>query len=320
MNISKIDLNLLPVFDALMRERNVTRAGHRLFLSQPAVSHALQRLRNALDDPLFVRNGRDMIPTPRALALEEAARPLLERLAEVLQGQVFSAASIDQTFRFAMPDIAEFVVVPRLLPLLSAEAPKAGLALHDLNLDEFQSRLAKGELDVALITDVPLRPGMHRRPLVREEKLVGLVRRDHPITRRTLTPEMLRKLPRLAVTLSGGRVISPIEQSPLAASSFGEVLVSTPHFTSTAAALMHSDLIFIIGELAGQTIADLFALRVVQLPVSTPAVESSLVWHERTHRDPAHRWFREAVARSLDQVINDYPPRPAASKAAARRK
>lgn len=318
MNISKLDLNLFVVLDALMRERNVTRAGHRLSLSQPAVSHALQRLRDAIDDPLFVRSGRDMTPTPRALALAEAVRPLLEGLNEVLQEPEFSPATINQTFRFAMPDIAEFVVVPRLMPLLAAEAPKVGMALQDLNLDDFQSQLAKGELDIALIADVPLRPGMHRRPLVREEKLVGLVRRDHPATRRRLTPEMLRRLPRLAVTLSGGRVVSPIELSPLAASSFGAVAVSTPHFTSTAAVLMHSDLIFIIGELAGRTIAELFGLHVLQLPVPTPAVESSLVWHERTHRDPAHRWFREAVRRSLEPVIRDYPPRTAGPGASAR--
>jgi DNA-binding transcriptional LysR family regulator len=307
MNIAKLDLNLLVVFDALMHERNVTRAAHRLFLSQPAVSHALQRLRTALGDPLFVRNGRDMTPTPRAEALIVVARPLLEGLSEALHGAAFSSARLEQTFRFALPDIAEFVVVPRLIPLLAAEAPRVKLALHDLDLDEFQAQLASGELDAALIADVPLRPGMHRRPLVREERLVGVVRRDHPAAARRLSAEKLRRLPRLAVTLSGGRMVSPIEHSPIARNALGEVAVSTPHFTSTAAALRSSDLILVIGELAGETLASLFDLRVVQLPFEPTPVESSLIWHERTHRDPAQRWFRDAVVRSLAPVARRFP-------------
>lgn len=308
MNIAKLDLNLLVVFDALMHERNVTRAAHRLFLSQPAVSHALQRLRTALGDPLFVRNGRDMTPTPRAEALIVVARPLLEGLTEALHGPAFAPARLEQTFRFALPDIAEFVVVPCLLPLLAGEAPRVRLSLQDLDLDQFQSQLAGGELDAALIADVPLRPGIHKRPLVREERVVGVVRRGHPAAGRKLTAEKLRQLPRLAVTLSGGRMVSPIEHSPLGRALLGEVMVSTPHFTSTAAALAHSDLILVIGELAGETLARLFDLRVVQLPVALAPVESSLIWHERTHRDPAQRWFRETVVRALAPIAERFPP------------
>jgi len=308
MHALNLDLNLLPVFDALMRERNVTRAGRRLSLSQPAVSHALQRLRDALGDPLFVRSGRDMVPTPRAHAIAGAVRGLLEGMAEVVNGPEFSPGAIAQTFHFALPDIAEFVVVPRLVPLLAAEAPRIKMALHDLDLDEFQDRLAGGELDVALIADFPLRPGMHRRALVREETLVGLVRRDHPITKRRLTPAVLRQLPRLAVTLGGARVVSPVEHAALAPSRFGEVAMSTPHITSAAAALLHSDLLLIIGELAGRTLAQWFGLRVLRLPVATRGVTSSLVWHERTDRDRAHRWFREAIARAMEPVIKAHPP------------
>jgi DNA-binding transcriptional LysR family regulator len=154
--------------------------------------------------------------------------------------------------------------------------------------------------------------------LVREERVVGLMRQGHPAAARKLTPEKLRQIPRLAVTLSGGRVVSPIEYSPLARQRLGEVKVSTPHFTSTATALLNSELILIIGELAGATLAELFALRVVQLPVELPAVESCLVWHERTHRDPAQRWFREAIAKSLAPVIARFPPKTVA--AATRRR
>jgi DNA-binding transcriptional LysR family regulator len=115
-------------------------------------------------------------------------------------------------------------------------------------------------------------------------------------------------------------MVSPIEHWPLAHTALGEVIVSTPHFTSTAAALLHSDLMLVIGELAGETLAALFDLRVVQLPIESTPVESSLIWHERTHRDPAQRWFREAIVRSLAPVAQRFPPRPAgASPARSRR-
>jgi DNA-binding transcriptional LysR family regulator len=101
--------------------------------------------------------------------------------------------------------------------------------------------------------------------------------------------------------------VSPIEHSSLAQSSLGEVVVSTPHITSAGAVLLNSDLILVIGELAGETIASLYDMRVVRLPVKLPAVESSLVWHERAHRDPAQRWFREVVVTSLNAAMERYP-------------
>lgn len=308
MNIARLDLNLLVVFDALMAERNVTRAARRVFLSQPAVSHALARLRTSLDDPLFVRNGRDMVPTPRAEALALVVRPLLEGLAGGLEGPAFSAGQVDQVFRLGMPDVVELVLLPRLLPLLAKEAPRARIAVQDLELESFQARLAAGELDAAITPDVALRPGMHRRSTAREERVAGLVRKGHPAARGKLTAQALREIPRVAATLSGGRVASPIESTPLAR-KLGRPQLSTPHFAAAADALRHSDMIFVIGELAGETLAALFGLAVVELPLKLPPVESSLVWHERAHRDPAQRWFREAIFRALGPVAERHPPR-----------
>lgn len=306
MNISRLDLNLLVVFDALMHERNVTRTAQRLNLSQPAVSHALQRLRVALEDPLFVRNGRDMTPTPRAQALIPVVRPLLDNLNEVLLGPGFSPDRLEHTFQLALPDVAEFVVMPRLLPLFSREAPRARLSLQDLDLDMFQSQLANGELDAAILADAPLRPGMHKRHLVREDRVVGLVHRDHPLARVKITPARLRRTPRLAITLSGGRMASPIEFSPLARTHLGEVRVMTSHISAAAATLRHTDLLLVIGELAGDTLAELFGLRVVSLPIRLPPVESVLVWNERMHRDPAQRWFRDTLSSALAPVAAQY--------------
>lgn len=313
MNLSRLDLNLLVVFDALMHERNVTRAARRLFLSQPAVSHALGRLRLAFGDPLFVRNGRDMAPTARAEALFPVVRPLLENLNEALHGSAFSPALLEQTFRLALPDIVEWAIVPRLLPKLAREAPRVRLSLQEVDLVHFHDQMARGELDAAFLPEVPLRPGMHRKMLIHEDRVVGLVRPGHPAARGKLTVEQLRRMPRLAVTLSGGRIASPIEASPLARSALGDVHVSTAHFTSSVATLLNSDLVLVIGEIAAETLARLFGLAVLPLPVKLAPVESMLVWHERTNRDPAQKWFRALIVDALSGV--DVP----AGKRSARR-
>lgn len=310
MNVTRLDLNLLVVFDALMHERNVTRAARRLFLSQPAVSHALNRLRASLADPLFVRNGRDMTPTPRAEALIPVVRPLLEGLNEALHGTRFSPAQIEQTFRLALPDIAEWVVVPRLLPRLQRETPLARLALLEVDLDELHGQLARGELDAAIVTDPPLRPGLHKQHVVREDRVVAVVRPGHPVLGRSLSAEQFRRLPRLAVTLSGGRIVSPIEQSPQSGRRLGEVRIWTAHITSAAATLLNSDLVLVIGELAGATLAALFGLRVLPVPMRLPPVDSVLIWHERSHRDPAQRWFRDTILESLREVEAPQAKRP----------
>lgn len=317
MNRSRFDLNLLLVFDALMRERNVTRAARRLHLSQPAVSHALARLRTAMGDPLFVRNGRDMVPTLRAEALAPKLRPVLEGLDEALHGASFTPAGLAQTFRIALPDIAEFVVIARLLPLLAKEAPGVRLAIQEIDLARFQAEMASGELDAAIVVDVPLRPGMHKRLLVREDRVVGVVRAGHPAPERGLTAERFRTMPRLAVTLSGGRLDSPIEQAARKRRGFGEVAVSTAHFTSTAATLMNSDLVLVIGELAGRLLSQLFGLKVIEIPARLPPVDTMLIWHDRAHRDPAQRWFRERILAALDVENERAPKGPLASTLAA---
>ncbi|WP_313110729.1 LysR family transcriptional regulator, partial [Stutzerimonas nitrititolerans] len=164
MNIYNFDLNLLRVLDALLRERNVSRAAQRLSLSQPAVSNALNRLRELLDDPLLVRVGRAMQPTPRALSLEAPIRDALQQIEHTLNaGDFFDPATSRQRFAIAVTDYVELICMPPLMAHLARVAPGIQLAIEHLSPTLPIEALDNGELDLALgrFLDVPTR--FHRR-------------------------------------------------------------------------------------------------------------------------------------------------------------
>lgn len=148
MNIQTFDLNLLRVLDALLRERNVSRAAERLALSQPAVSNALNRLRELLDDPLLVRAGRAMQPTPRALALEAPIRAALRQIEQSLgDGEGFDPGRSRQRFTVAVTDYVELICMPALMRRLSERAPGISIAIQHLTPTLPAEALDKGELD-----------------------------------------------------------------------------------------------------------------------------------------------------------------------------
>ena len=158
MNIYNFDLNLLRVLDALLRERNVSRAAERLSLSQPAVSNALNRLRELLDDPLLVRAGRAMQPTPRALALEAPIRHALQQIEHsLIAGEAFDPARSQQRFRIAVTDYVELVCMPALMRRLAEHAPGIQLAIQHLTPTLPVEALDNGEVDLVLgrFLDVP---------------------------------------------------------------------------------------------------------------------------------------------------------------------
>ena len=164
--LSRLDLNLLTVFDMLMQERNVTRAAERLHLSQSTVSHALGRLRQALDDPLFVMSRREMMPTERAKAL---ARPVRQALAMLEQGlrqaKGFDPASARRIFRIATPGSVEHGLVPVLVEWMVQQAPHCRLEVCELADSDYERELEKGELDLVIGFAVPTtsRPGCGAR-------------------------------------------------------------------------------------------------------------------------------------------------------------
>src|SRR6185369_123779 len=253
MNVTNLDLNLLRVFDAMMIERNVTRAAPRVHLSQPAASHALARLREAIGDPLFVRSGNEMVPTARALALGPAVRKMLEQLGSVLVGESFDPRLETAAFKIAMVDFAEYLIAPMFSRLIAEEAPHIRLMVSAPEAASLEASLADGELDMALGIFDAAGAGIHSRSLA-PLRMVAVVREGHPLAGRRLTAAEFSSVPRLAIA-SGGDAASTLYERQLAKAGLGgEVVYVTQNFLSVPQVLASTDLALITSERVAQTL------------------------------------------------------------------
>ncbi|HVL75030.1 MAG TPA: LysR family transcriptional regulator, partial [Noviherbaspirillum sp.] len=180
MHISRIDLNLFTVFEAIFSEGSVTRASERLNLTQPAISHALGRLRQLFDDPLFVRQGHAMVPTPLARQVIEPVRQALRGLEVTLAGvQAFEPASASKRFNLAVRDVLETTVLPPLMRRVRADAPGVDIAAMHVERRELEHELASGTIDGAIDVLLPLSPDLRHTRIFRDSTVV-VARRGHP--------------------------------------------------------------------------------------------------------------------------------------------
>src|SRR4051794_32895481 len=202
MNWGAFDLNLLIVFDAVMQERSVTRAGGRIGLSQPAVSHALGRLRHMLKDELFIRTPEGMMPTPRAEQLADPLRRALNDMQLALEPETFVPAQAARQFVVAVNNYAAVVLASPLLTAVTDAAPGIQLDLRPSGLRDMLALLDRGELDVAIGTFDDVGERFAGAPLL-EDSFVVAMRPDHPAARRELTPQALAGLSYLEISSSG---------------------------------------------------------------------------------------------------------------------
>lgn len=308
VDVSKIDLNLLVVLDALLDEGSVTRAAQRLGVGQPAASHALTRLRVLLGDPLLVRSGRRLAPTPRAEALREPLARLLAEAARLVRHEVsFEPARSRRTFSLVCPDLLA-AALPRLVATLGGQAPGARLDVLPPQSDDLRA-LEDGRRDVALIPTPSAGAGLVQCGLGRLHFAV-FARADHPALvrgARRLTRAAWAQHPHVQVrTGHGGR---SIVATALAEARFERrVGLVVPSFLAALTVVAESDLFLTAPrELAAPLAAHLQVVS-VEPPLALPPVPVSAVWHERVSADPAHRFFRGLVVDVLRAVIDARAP------------
>ena len=289
--VHDVDLEILRLFDALHRERHVTRAASVSGLSQPAMSRALQRMRLAFGDELFVRTPRAMVPTPRADELAPAVRRVLEGVDALARPAKFDPAKLSRDFVIAAVDMFDADLLPRLARAL--EKTKANVTLRPLGPDAGEL-MARGAIDVVMGVRATL-PGDAIAAHLFDEDFVCAVRRGHPRVKRQLTLETFVDLPHLLIAPrgdAGGTVDAALAARGLRR----RVAVRTHTFQSAPLVIARSDLVLTAPRRLLVPVAKAFDLRLLPPPLELAHFAVYQAWHPRVQNDPVHAWFRGVVA------------------------
>jgi DNA-binding transcriptional LysR family regulator len=294
--LAATDLNLLVAFDALVAEGSVTRAASRVGLTQPAMSHALARLRRLFGDPLLVRTPNGMVPTVRAKELIVPIRNALGQIDGALRSPgAFDPRTARRTFSIACVDFGSMVVVPLLYARLRAEAPQIDLHVRPLRGDQCERQLSEGELDlgIGVFADHEARAVVRQKLF--DERFVCIVRAGHPAVGASLSLAEFVALDHALIAprgTPGGQVDRSLAEHGLRR----RVVLVVPHFLAAPMVIARSDLILTVAERIARAFSTMLPLRIVDPPLPLPGFTVSQYWHERQARDPAHAWFRGLVA------------------------
>lgn len=310
MHINALDLNLLRIFDAVHRHRKVSRAAESLGLSQPAVSHALTRLRLLLKDPLFVRAGAGMRPTPRADQLAQAVASALQTLERaLLEADAFDPASAQRSFRLHMNDMGEGVFLPGLMHDVRRAAPGVRVESFQLDTGQIEEALETGQLDFAL-GFLPGVEGTARQPLL-DDRYVVLMRAGHPQADAAARVEGLRELDYILVrqhTQTAGLLRRLGLQD--------KVRLSIPHFMVIPRLVADTDLAVIVPRQTALEFAQRGTFCFVEPDFDEAGFSVALHWSRRRGGDPALQWMRTLIVERFGQI--EAPPRRGGRQAAPR--
>ncbi|HEY1410992.1 MAG TPA: LysR family transcriptional regulator [Rhodopila sp.] len=297
MTWNAFDLNLLVVFDAVEQDRNLTRAGLRLGMSQPAVSHALARLRHLLKDELFVRTPNGMRPTPRAERMIAPVRAALQELQVTLEADEFNAAEASNTFTIAVNNYAARAVVPALANRISKLAPSVVLDVRPIGRMHVLDQLDDGGVQLALAT---LIDGGDRFKCVGllEDEYVAVLSEEHPAANLPeLTLEHFAALPHIAITSSGDD--TNFIDDALADHGLTRFIPAKVPLHSLVPVLINSGALAVMPKRAAADLLAVCRLVMRPLPFPSPRVGLAMIWHRRLDNHPAHRWLRGTLRGSV---------------------
>jgi DNA-binding transcriptional LysR family regulator len=318
-SFSTLDLNLLRVFDAVMEERSVLRASQKVCLSQSAVSHSLARLREMLDDELFIRTSTGMQPTGRAVAMAGMVREALKTLETAIELPKFEPSISARKFTIAANDFTTMVVAPHLLHILRSEAPHIDIAIKPVTRIDLAEQIDLGRIDAAIGTFSAV-PTRFKSGFLFEYDDVLVTHSLHRLDR--LTTQLLSGLPIVVVSFGGeqeGAVDGFISERGLArrsemydrasferAMSTSErvprIAVSLPHFLALPAFLDGSGLSAIVPRPLANSFAQTYPISIHELPYPTTRLEVRSLWHERHEGDASQSWLHEVMRRATEHL------------------
>ncbi len=300
VNLSRVNLNLLVALDVLLKEQNVTRAGQRLFITQSAMSSILKQLREVFHDDLFVRGqSSKMIPTDFALSLQGPLNEFLNKAEAVfLTGKSFDPKTTETVLRIGMSDYTEAVLLPKLVDYLMEHAPRMELDIRHMNYIDNLHVFENGELDLAIGIFDEIPQNLNEQTLYSDEVIL-VAKKGHPAFASPISLEIYAGLPQIVVVLFRDRSLHHIDQVIREAGFCRNVVANVPHVLSALYTIGASQSHLVCGIpyrvaapfLKGENLIS------VPFPVENNTFELKQVWHSRSDKSPANRWFREAVAK-----------------------
>jgi len=309
LHFNRFDLNLLVALDALLQEKNVTRAAEKLFISQPAMSGSLQRLRERLDDPLLVRVGRVMELTPKAKALIKPVREILLLVQNTIDVEpVFNASTARRAFTVVMSDFVAVLLMPRVMRRLMREAP--GIRLHiEPITSRAQDQLKTGDVDlvvrakIAPNEELTLDEGLESQFLF-NDTWVCAADAHHPTLGDTLSLEEYLELPHVSLNL--GKTILTVESVALTQLSLDiDIVATAQNFATLTFMLPDTSLLTLISRSMAARMSENIPLKVFKPPFELPPLEEMMIWHNRDSEDAGHVWLRQlflGIAQDIDPV------------------
>jgi DNA-binding transcriptional LysR family regulator len=293
IDVSHLDLTSMRRFVVLMEDRSVSRAANRLNLSHPTLSHSLAKLRKVFDDPLLVRSRSGMVPTTRALELHRTIRKILAEIErQFLESELFDPKTARTRFIVSATEYFEYVLMPDLLKHMQQKAPGISIEVHTPRRDLVHPWLEAGETDFRLGWMYNPPGTLHSRLLFRDQ-LVCLARKGHPRVRGKLTINDYVELPHVRSLVTGqtiSRAVAVVRKDL-------RVQLVVQNFLAIPYGVACSDMIATVPERLARGFAHQLRLQVLPLPFETPPLQFYVHWHDRTHRDPRHRWFRQALVK-----------------------
>lgn len=300
MDLNKVDLNLFVVLDSIYTESSLSGAAKRLYVTQPAVSAALSRLRAVFDDPLFVRTGRRMVPTPTTESIIPQVREALALMrTSVDKTYQFNPATERKTFRLSMNDLSESVVLPKLYQVLEKEAPKMTLQVVQLNRRDALKSLSAGQLDFVMDAPLLTNEQLCHAPLF-EGRYVGLVRKGHPLVGQELTLEKYLDLAHVHIS---SRISGPgyVDYALERINAKRRIVVRTQHYLMVPKLISETDLCATVPSY----FANIPGTAALELPFELGPQGHHLYWHRSRDSDPAIQWVKNVILRL--QNLNPSP-------------
>jgi DNA-binding transcriptional LysR family regulator len=297
MHISNIDLNLFVVFDAIYAEGSISRASQRLNLTQPAVSHALARLRRMFDDPLFVRQNHSMLPTPLARQIIGMTRQSLSGLETTLnQVNRFDPATTAKKFTIGLRSNLEASILAHLMTGISGDAPAIQIAAIHVERSGLERELSAGTLDAAVDGLLPVSDNI-RCQRVLTERLVVIARRDHPAIGSDLDAETYLRLEHISVSARrSGPAFEDFEMQRLGIER--RIRMRCQNHATACRVVSRSDLILTLSEYAAFALNDPYRNKVLACPIQIRSYDNYLYWHINAENDPANSWLRAQILNS----------------------